>query len=222
MRIFRLLILASIVTLIALGACRRQTPVNTGLQEAKGYPTEGHRVGPDLDGDGIPNDMAWIDADPLKVYSDPSFPAIHQGALAQAVKQMNDACFCRLLDGPTTGEPIFKQEVSGAPDRGTIYVRDDGKFDPNKAHTDPYTFPDGRIFSAEVIIPQQGVDHDGIWARQFSQDEIRRMILHELGHSVGMAHSQDPHSFMYPVMLDGQSITEADRKLLYKVYGGKI
>lgn len=52
-----------------------------------------------------------------------------------------------------------------------------------------------------------------------NKDELRLILAHELGHSLGLKHSRDPHALMYPSMgeqdLINFKLTQADIDLLY-------
>ena len=51
-----------------------------------------------------------------------------------------------------------------------------------------------------------------------SEDDLRLTLAHELGHALGLQHTDDPHALMYPVMKDQDithfRLTQADRDLL--------
>ncbi len=162
----------------------------------------------------------WASAGPVRVYADPDLPPLHRQALDEAVEEVDRACACRLLLRPLTGAPLLQQEISGAPDRGTIYVRDDGRFEPRRAHTLPYVHQDGRIFSVEVVLPREGEQANSLVARPLAFDELYRISLHELGHAVGLPHSTDQRSVFYPVAGSVQGVTAEDALALHRIYGG--
>ena len=52
-----------------------------------------------------------------------------------------------------------------------------------------------------------------------SREHIYGVMLHEIGHAIGLGHSKSPGSIMYPYDLDTmQYLTEDDLKLLYSKY----
>ena len=54
--------------------------------------------------------------------------------------------------------------------------------------------------------------------RKFSEEELAIIIRHEIGHSLGLPHSNDKNSTMFPYVLPGQSITDKDIENLMELY----
>jgi len=63
------------------------------------------------------------------------------------------------------------------------------------------------ILSDEII--SQAADR-----QHWTGDSAMLSVLHELGHSVGLGHSVDPHSVMAPSLADEADVTLADRSAL--------
>ena len=55
--------------------------------------------------------------------------------------------------------------------------------------------------------------------RTLSRDEVYTTMLHELGHALGLNHTDDPESVMYPNANVIQEISKADLKRLSDRYG---
>jgi len=67
--------------------------------------------------------------------------------------------------------------------------------------------------SATVILSDEIISRAA--DRQHSTgDSVMLSVLHELGHSVGLGHSLDPHSMMAPSLADEADVTLADRSAL--------
>lgn len=72
---------------------------------------------------------------------------------------------------------------------------------------------DGRLWSAGVYI-----DTDRM--RELSHEALTRAIAHELGHCLGLAHDNIPHSVMWPKVPSNEApiVTENDRTALIALY----
>lgn len=70
--------------------------------------------------------------------------------------------------------------------------------------------------------------HATIWiatktqeGKTLSDDEVYTVMLHEIGHAIGLEHSNDPKSVMYPQVDVVQEIDKADLVTLSHKYGWK-
>ena len=55
-------------------------------------------------------------------------------------------------------------------------------------------------------------------AQDLTRDEAYTVMIHEIGHALGLHHSKDPLSIMYPTVDAKQEIREEDLQILYKIY----
>lgn len=54
--------------------------------------------------------------------------------------------------------------------------------------------------------------------KNLNRDEVYTVMLHEIGHAIGLDHSNDPESVMYPSENVIQEISKADLRTLKKLY----
>ena len=76
---------------------------------------------------------------------------------------------------------------------------------------------DGKLIYSEIWIA------DYVKQKKLSDDEVYTSMLHELGHAIGLGHSNNPKSIMYPTTEHTKTmeISNEDLKILANKYGWK-
>lgn len=179
---------------------------------------ESHQIlqdpGPDLDGDGVPNDLAWREAGPIDVRYSPALPDTYVDALRAAVNEVNGIIGWGFLRGPMIQDSRVANltDIGGAPPPdGIIYFDiDEGLTFLQGGESHVRRLPDGSIVGAESSLPEPSR----------TEIDIRKVALHELLHDLGVNDSSDRDSIMcYKLKSNEQPVPPEVRVLLIKMYG---
>ncbi|MBP3821461.1 matrixin family metalloprotease [bacterium] len=71
-----------------------------------------------------------------------------------------------------------------------------------------------KIVHAEILIAEKAPS-----GRKLVDKEIYKVMLHEIGHAIGLGHSTYKYSIMYPNKNAAQQITQDELNKLSKIYG---
>ena len=118
----------------------------------------------------------------------------------------------------TQNKLIFQKVTS--PKFADIEVEFVEKIDTTQSNTDraigltrTSTQSGRKLVHAKIWIAQKTQDN-----RVLSEDEVYTTMLHEIGHSIGLNHSQDPESVMFSGVNVVQEVSKEDLRLLKELY----
>lgn len=93
----------------------------------------------------------------------------------------------------------------------------DSKSDKSIGLTKGLSNSSGKMVHATVWIAAKTQD-----GRTLNNDEVYTVMLHEVGHAIGLEHSNNPKSALYPQLDIIQEVDKSDLVTLSKKYGWKL
>lgn len=79
-----------------------------------------------------------------------------------------------------------------------------------------FRYYNGKMLHAKVSIAEKTSNMQSL-----SEDAVYTVMLHEIGHAIGLEHTNNKMSIMYPAEDDRQEILQSDLKILAGIYGWK-
>lgn len=79
-----------------------------------------------------------------------------------------------------------------------------------------FRYHQGKMLHAKVSIADKNSNMQSL-----SEDAVYTVMLHEIGHAIGLDHTNNKMSIMYPYEDDRQEILKSDLNILSSIYGWK-
>lgn len=162
---------------------------------------------------------------PVTLYTDPAMVATEElrGDFLEAMAYWEAHAGRRLFD--YRGDWAGGSPYSGSPQRpsgihaNVIFFQNPWPFEANTAGmTTSVSSSSGLVGSMIMINPAVQVC-SGECHGEWSRTSQRKLLAHELGHFIGLPHTQDPANIMYPSLAPGGSLqgTAVDARALQQV-----
>ncbi len=152
----------------------------------------------------------WAHPQYIKTYIQPNHPRtiMMKHAFAEWSRLTKDKVIFRYVDSTQTSQldVFFVNKIS----------KEKSNSDKSIGLTETITLSNGKIRHATIWIADKTQDD-----KTLNKDEVYTTMLHEIGHSIGLNHSKDPKSAMYPGVNVIQEIAKSDLESLYQMYGWK-
>lgn len=149
--------------------------------------------------------LRWQPSVKLVVWVHPALPLAYIAALKR-VADTYQGVIGRLVLYPPMVAPVELRFDQPFPVNSIGVVSDSG-IDPNHGQTILYDHA-GALQYAIMTLPEANIE------------DAYSIVLHEMGHVLGLAHDDSPTSIMYPkIHARPQMLSAADAKLLHDYYG---
>jgi Matrixin. len=155
---------------------------------------------------------------PLEVFYSPLLRLRYRSALSSCINQINLACHRVVLNAPQEASNRLAIELehhSIAPPLGIIYVKD---CEDRKAIEGNVQFyqDDKHVLCGAVVRLPESEDGQGPCL-------TLGVTLHEVGHLLGLVHSDDPGSIMFPIAkIRPQLLPDRDVDTLRRIYNNNL
>lgn len=161
--------------------------------------------------------ISWNDRTPIPIYLHEDFPDAYVGAVKSAIKTWEDATGHKLFalsDGRVSGNPVPERDNTNV----IYYLKSwDSSDTDEQGRTNTYVIGD-QIVEADVLV--NGRDFAYYWppvdGRRVGVN-IEALILHELGHVLGLKHNDGTASVMQTHLEPGNdrvNLTAADKSTM--------
>lgn len=114
----------------------------------------------------------------------------------------------------TSGKIRFKFVTKPHSGYANIVITTTDNFNDEKAGITHAQFGVNNIYKSSIEIGLK----NAVSREKFTDDLLEIIIIHEIGHALGLNHSPDRKSVMYPYAILGQKIQQEDLDNLLKLY----